>query len=90
MNKEKRPAGRGSGFLERSFPALYDDCRITIDGPGCMTVEGCGGVLAYTDSFIRFGLKRCVLQVTGCDLSLSSMSGSTACVTGRISSVEFV
>lgn len=53
-------------------------------------VEGCKGVLEYSEDCIRLSSDRTILRFTGTDLALKTFSGGSAIVEGRISGLEFM
>ena len=64
--------------------------RIEINGSSDLLVEGCVGVLEYSDVRIRVSLGRQSLVITGSDLGILNMFGDTLSIGGRIAAVEFV
>jgi len=63
--------------------------RVELRGSREALIEGCTGVIYYSDTAMRIGLGQRTLLVIGSDLCISSMFGGTLTVSGRISSVEF-
>lgn len=55
-----------------------------------LSVEGCLGVLEYTETTIRFNLGNCQLKVMGRGLSIPVMERNLVQVEGYITAVEFV
>ncbi len=53
-------------------------------------LEGCHGVLEYTEQRIRAAGKDVTVQVCGMDLELESMSDGEMNIRGKIASVEFI
>ena len=52
-------------------------------------MEGCSGILEYSDETIRLTTGRMVLRFTGRGLSINGMAHGYAVVTGNIASIEF-
>lgn len=88
--KEKRVPGALSGALSGTpfvFPAGF---HIEADGPGSLLVEGCTGIRLYEPECIKIGAGRQCVRITGDELVICSMFGSTLYVRGRIASIEFI
>lgn len=52
-------------------------------------VEGCMGVLEYSDSYLKLRLPKGALTVCGGCFDIVSFEGTTITVKGKISSLEF-
>jgi len=63
--------------------------RVELHGTRQLLIEGSTGVIYYSDNVMRIGLGSRTLIVTGCELRISVMFGSTLTVTGSVKSVEF-
>jgi sporulation protein YqfC len=66
------------------------DSYIGISSGKNMTVEGCRGIIEYSDSKIRLSLGRQALTVVGSDLYIENMFASVLVINGKILTVEFV
>lgn len=64
--------------------------RVELKGSREVMVEGSTGVIFYSDTVIRTGIGRQTLLITGSELRIKVMFGSTLTVGGHICSVEFV
>ena len=53
-------------------------------------IEGCTGVLSYSDEAIRLTVSGMVLKFTGRNLSIGGMDRSSAVVSGYITALEFL
>lgn len=58
--------------------------------PRGVLLEGCHGVLEYTEQRIRAAGKDMTVQICGMDLELESMSDGEMNIRGKIASVEFI
>ena len=52
-------------------------------------VEGCLGVLEYTDAYIKLNLCKGAVIILGSCLDISYFEGNTITVRGKLSSLEF-
>ena len=52
-------------------------------------IEGCVGVLEYTDAYMKINLCKGALIIIGSNLDITLFEGKTLAVCGTISSVEF-
>lgn len=52
-------------------------------------VEGCAGVLEYTDAYLKLKLCKGALIIMGSNLDITLFEGKTITVCGTISAVEF-
>lgn len=85
--ENKREKAAFSGVLSHLFER---ESRVELTGSRMMTAEGCTGVASYCDTAIRLSMGRQSLIICGSDLRITNMFGQTVCVSGHISSVEFV
>ncbi len=53
------------------------------------TVEGCSGVIEYTDTIVQVNCRSFVLTFNGFNLSIKSSSKDIITVTGQISDISF-
>lgn len=63
--------------------------HLEISGNSEALVDGCKGILAYDDGYIKLNLGRGTVAFTGSDLSLENMTFEQAVITGVIATVEF-
>ena len=63
--------------------------HIEFSGNREVIIEGCYGIINYTQSEIKLNLGKCLLKFTGEGLFMRSMSENSAHVSGRIFSMEF-
>ena len=85
--ENKRDEAGFYNILSRFFTR---ESRVELSGSRMMTAEGCTGVASYSDTTIRLSMGRQSLIICGSDLRITNMFGQTVCVSGRISSLEFV
>ena len=53
-------------------------------------IEGCEGILAYSETTVRLNCKTMVLELQGFELCLNNLSASQVCVSGRITALQFL
>ena len=70
-------------------PGQLKEPRLELNGNREITVEGCGGVLEYSDSYLKIKLPKGSLTVCGTAFDIVSFAGETITVRGRMSSLEF-
>ena len=63
--------------------------RIELFGNKEITVEGCLGVLEYSDTYLKLKLPKGSLIVCGKNFDISAFEGTTITVKGSMSSLEF-
>ncbi len=63
--------------------------HIEMSGNREVTIEGCMGVLEYSDKTIALNTGKLTVKLCGCDLTITSMQGSQAIIKGIITCVEF-
>jgi len=72
-----------------AFSLLRQQNQVIIRSGREVLVEGCRGIIEYSDTLIRVSVGQQALSVIGCDLSVSNMFSHNILIIGRISSVEF-
>lgn len=84
MNKEKI-------FATLGMPEdiLKGVSHIEITGNSRMLIEGCSGVLLYTQDEIKLNLGKRAVSVKGDELSLCALADSAAQISGTIMEVSF-
>lgn len=80
----------------KKFYSIEDDIlsevslpHIDLDSDKSALVDGCFGVIEYSDEIVRINCKDLVVKFVGGDLSIRAVSVEKICVSGRIISVEF-
>ncbi|MEG2074066.1 MAG: YabP/YqfC family sporulation protein [Angelakisella sp.] len=76
--------------LSGQSAALVPQLRVELLENRQAVVDGCKGVLEYSESCIRLSSDRLILRFTGTGLLLRTLSTHSAIVEGRIVSVEFM
>lgn len=82
-------SGSLSRVLGESRSAFFPPARMEFSANREAVIEGCKGILEYSDTVVRLLVDRMVVRIRGRDLELRSMSSSTVEVTGVIASVDF-
>ena len=81
---------RLSGALETSAEKLVGSLHVELESNRYALIDGCAGVLEYTDSSVRLNTGKFILRFTGRELSLVSMQNGQTMVTGFISGMEYL
>lgn len=63
--------------------------HIEISGNREVIVEGCQGVLEYSDCAIALNTGRLTVRICGCELTIISMQNGQAVIKGIITGVEY-
>jgi len=69
--------------------AFTDMPHIEAAGNRELVIDGCKGILEYGNDCIKVDAGRVAVRVEGRCLTLTSMSGDTLVISGRICKVEF-
>ena len=64
--------------------------RIELGGHREATVDGCGGVLEYTEEVVRIRYGRGVVKFSGAGLRLHSLAAKSLILSGKIQKIEFL
>ena len=95
---EKKPSrrpGEGkkpfllTGSIEEPAVAFLSPVRVELLGNRQAVVEGCRGIIEYSDSCIRLSTPRLILKFTGTGLEIKALTDTSAIVEGTILSVEY-
>ena len=78
-----------SWMLGEPRQAFFPAARLEFSANREAVIEGCKGILEYSDTVVRLSVDRMVVRLRGRDLELKSMSSSTVAVRGIIASVDF-
>ncbi|MEG0854252.1 MAG: YabP/YqfC family sporulation protein [Angelakisella sp.] len=76
--------------LSTQTAALVPQLRVELLQNRQAVVDGCKGVLEYSDSCIRLSSDRLILRFTGKGLLLRTFNSTSAIVEGQIATVEFM
>lgn len=63
--------------------------HIEISGNREVIVEGCQGVLEYSDSVIALNTGKLTVKICGCELTIISMQSGQAVIKGIITGVDY-
>lgn len=90
----KRPAAAKKPFLltkglEEPATAFLAQGRVELLGNRQAMVDGCKGIIEYSDSCIRLSTARLILKFTGVGLEIKALTDTSAIVEGTILSVEY-
>lgn len=77
------------GGLEEPAAAFLSQVRVELLGNRQAVVEGCLGIIEYSDSCIRLSTPRLILKFTGTGLEIKALTDTSAIVEGTILSVEY-
>ena len=77
------------GGLEEPAAAFLSQVRGELLGNRQAVVEGCRGIIEYSDSCIRLSTPRLILKFTGTGLEIKALTDTSAIVEGTILSVEY-
>lgn len=79
-----------SGAIENSAEMLTGSLHVELESNRSALVDGCAGVLEYTDSSVRLNTEKFILRFTGRELSIVSMQNGQTTVTGFIAGIEYL
>lgn len=79
-----------ASVLSGQTAAIVPQLRVELLENRQAVVDGCKGVLEYSDSCIRLSSDRLILRFSGSGLLLRTFSSSSAIVEGIISNIEFM
>lgn len=68
---------------------LFGGTHVEISSNAEVIVEGCLGVLEYSDDVISLNTPKLTVRITGADLSIISFQNGQAVVSGVIAGVDF-
>ncbi len=79
----------GSKLKNLTMTLKGHDSHIEINSGKEVLIEGCRGILDYSDSRIQVSTGRQAVTVVGSDLTVRNMFTQVIVISGRISSVEY-
>lgn len=68
---------------------LVSGAHLELFGNKEIIIEGCMGVLEYSDTYLKLKLPKGALLVCGCDFDIVCFAGTTITIRGKVSSLEF-
>lgn len=77
------------GAKEMMLSDHSDGTRIELFSNKELNVEGCRGVMEYTEEFIKLKLKKGSMTVMGKQLSITFFEADSITVKGTLASIEF-
>ncbi len=94
--KNCRTQGRGERIIEAvsrnlDLPpdAVAGYAHIELCGNREAIIEGCQGVLEYSDSVIALNTGKLTVRICGCELTIASMQNGQAIIKGIITSLDY-
>lgn len=67
-----------------------DEPRIEMSGNREIIIDGCKGVVEYTENNIRISLGKSVLSLSGDNLLIQSFDNDVVIINGQISDIDFL
>ncbi|MBQ2974326.1 MAG: YabP/YqfC family sporulation protein [Clostridia bacterium] len=78
-----------SRSLDLPQDAVSGYAHIELSGNKEAIIEGCRGVLEYSDSLIALNTGKLTVRVCGCGLTIVSMQNGQAVIKGTITGVDY-
>ena len=78
--------GRG---LEQSAVAFLPGVRVELLSNRQAIIDGCRGIIEYSDTLIRLSSEKLILKFTGTDLEIKLLSQQNMIIEGTILSLEY-
>lgn len=75
--------------LDLPQDAVSGYAHIEMSGNREVIIEGCQGVLEYSDSVIALNTGRLTVRICGCELSIVSMQNGQAIIKGIITGLDY-
>lgn len=99
MAQEKQPGKRRPGENKKPFRlmgaaeepavAFLSPVRVELLGNRQAVVDGCRGIIEYSDSCIRLSAQGLILRFTGTGLEIRAFTENEAIVSGTILGLEY-
>lgn len=89
-SKSKKITERVEHILELPVGSLSDAVRIEIMGNRRAVIDGCHGIVEYSDGLIRLQSGDGMIRFTGSSLSISCLTEDSAVIEGVITSLEYL
>ena len=90
QSSEQTSVGGLSGMLQSPQGLFSNPLQIGIEGNREAVVDGCKGVLEYNENRIRLQTGKMIVQFSGHDLQIRSMTDKQAVVQGYITALEYI
>ena len=68
---------------------ITSEPRIEMTGNREIIIDGCKGVIEYTENNIRISLGESVMSISGDNLIIQSFDNDVVIITGQISDIDF-
>lgn len=78
-----------SRSLDLPADAVSGYAHIELSGNKEVIIEGCCGVLEYSDSIIALNTGRLTVRVCGCELTIVSMQNGQVIIKGTITGLDY-
>ena len=88
-NKSEKIINSISRNLDLPTDTVSGYAHIEMSGNREIIIEGCRGVLEYSDQRIALNTGKLTVRLCGCDMTIISMQGSQAVIKGVITCVDF-
>ena len=76
-------------FGEEPHLSIGDISQITLTGNKQAQIEGCGGIIDYTETFIKISIKKGFITFFGKDFKVLSFFDNQIIFKGEIMSIEY-
>lgn len=86
---EKKKPFRLTGAAEEPAVAFLSTVRVELLGNRQAVVDGCRGIIEYSDSCIRLSAQGLILKFTGTGLEIRAFTENEAIVSGTILGLEY-
>ncbi len=88
-NRGERLVDSISRSLDLPADAVSGYAHIEMNGNKEAIIEGCCGVLEYSDSVIALNTGRLTVRVCGCELTIVSMQNGQVIIKGTITGLDY-
>ena len=88
--KQKRMTEQVERILELPAGSLSDTVRIELMGNHRAIVDGCRGIVEYSDGLVRIQTGDGMIRFTGSALSISCLTEDSSIIEGVITSLEYL
>lgn len=85
-----REKGALPPLLEMPPSILPDYAQLELYGNRELVIDGCKGILEYSEELIRLNLGKNLTKITGRSLQIKCMTASSVVIEGYILSLEFI
>lgn len=89
MEKDKKLKDKFLASLEMPPLAVGSCARTELSGNTCASIEGCRGIVEYSEERIVLNLGSISAAFCGSGLEICSFDGENALISGMFSAVEF-